>query len=80
MPIMIIYRETHENITLFHYTGCYHIYVKPMVNIILNKNIGGHYLKKPKENIIYKVIHSKIMRNYTNCYLKPLGINTQNLS
>ena len=31
-----------------------------MVNIILKNNIGGHYLKKsPKENIIYKVIHSK---------------------
>ena len=35
-----------------------------MINIILKKNIGGHYLNKkkkknPKENIIYKVIHSK---------------------
>ena len=29
-PIMIIYRKTHENITLFHYSGCYHIYLKPM--------------------------------------------------
>ena len=48
MSIMIIYRETHENITLFHYSGCYHIYLKPMINIILKKNIGGHYLKKPK--------------------------------
>ena len=53
-------RETYENITLFHYIGCYYIYLKLMVNIILKKNIGGHYLKKPlKENIIYKVIHNK---------------------
>ena len=65
MSIMIIYRESHENITLFHYSGCYHIYLKPMVNIILKKNIGGHYLKSPKENIIYKVIHSK---NYEKLY------------
>ena len=52
-------RETHENITLFHYSGCFHIYLKPMENIILKKNIGGHYLKSPKENIIYKVIYGK---------------------
>ena len=25
---MIIYRETHENITLFHYSDYYHIYLK----------------------------------------------------
>ena len=30
-----------------------------MVNIILKKNIGGHDLKSPKENIIFKEIHSK---------------------
>ena len=24
-PIMIIYRKTHVNITLFHYSGYYHI-------------------------------------------------------
>ena len=65
MSIMIIYRETHENIILFHYSTCYYIYLKPMVNIILKKNIGGHYLKSPKENIIYKVIHSK---NYEKLY------------
>ena len=65
MSIMIIYREIHENITLFHYNGCYHIDLKPMVNIILKKNIVGHYLKSPKENIIYKVIHSK---NYKKLY------------
>ena len=65
MSIMIIYREIRENITLFHYNGCYHIDLKPMVNIILKKNIGGHYLKSPKENIIYKVIHSK---NYKKLY------------
>ena len=59
MSIMIIYREIHENITLLYYNGCYHIYLKPMVNIILKKNIGGHYLKSPKENIICKVIHNK---------------------
>ena len=49
MSIMIIYRKTHENITLFHYSGCYHIYSKLMINIILKKNIGGYYLKKPQE-------------------------------
>ena len=65
MSIMIIYREIRENITLFHYNGCYHIDLKPMVNIILKKNIGGHVLKSPKENIIYKVIHSK---NYKKLY------------
>ena len=48
MSIMIIYRETHENITLFHYSDFYHIYLKQMINIILKKNIGGHYLKKPQ--------------------------------
>ena len=65
MSIMIIYRKTHENITLFHYSGCYRIYLKLMVNIILKKNIGGHYLKSLKENIIYKVIHGK---NYEKLY------------
>ena len=65
MSIMIIYTETHKNITLLHYSDCYHIYLKLMVNIILKKNIGGHYLKSPKENIIYKVIHSK---NYKKLY------------
>ena len=59
MSIMIIYRETHENITLFLYSGCYHIYLELMVNIILKENIGGHYLKSLKENITYKVIYSK---------------------
>ena len=49
MSIMIIYRKTHENIILFHYSGCYHIYSKPMINIILKKNIGSYYLKKPQE-------------------------------
>ena len=72
--IMIIYRKTHENITLFHYSGYYHIlfethgyclYLKPMVTIILKKNIEGHYLKSPKENIICKIIHSK---NYEKLY------------
>ena len=45
---MIIYKETHENITLLHYSDCYNIYLKPLINIILKKNIGGHYLKKPQ--------------------------------
>ena len=48
MSIMIIYREAHENITLFYYSGYYHIYLKLMVNIIFKKNIGGHYLQKPQ--------------------------------
>ena len=55
---MIIYRETYENITLFHYSGYYHIYTKPMVNIILKKKIL-------EVIIIYKVIHSK---NYEKLY------------
>ena len=41
------------------------IVVVTMVNIILKKNIGGYYLKSLKENIIYKVIHSK---NYEKLY------------
>ena len=74
MSIMIIYRETHENITLFHYSGCYHIYLKPLVNIILKKNIGGHYLKKSfKENIIYKVIHSKNYEKLNKLLFKAHG-------
>ena len=60
--IMIIYRKTHENITLFHYSVCYHILfethgyclsLKPMVNIILKKYWRSLF-KSPKENIIYK--------------------------
>ena len=66
-PIMIIYRKTHENITLFYCSGCYHIlfetcgyfiYLKPMVNIILKKYWRSLF-KRPKENIIYKIIHGK---------------------
>ena len=64
MSIMIIYRETHENIKLFHYSGCYHIYLKLMVNIILKNNIGGHYLKKPQRKY-HLQIHSK---NYEKLY------------
>ena len=41
------------------------IVVVTMVNIILKKNIGDHYLKSPKENIIYKVIRGK---NYEKLY------------
>ena len=46
----ILYTHVHylSYITLFHYSGCYHIYLKLMVNIILKKNIGSHYLKKPQ--------------------------------
>ena len=55
--IVIIYRKTHENITLFHYSGCYHIlietrgyclYLKPMVIIILKKYWRSLF-KSPKE-------------------------------
>ena len=73
MSIMIIYRVTHENITLFHYSVCYHICLKPMVNIILKKNIGGHYLKSPKENIIYKVIHGKYYEKLYKLLFKAHG-------
>ena len=85
---MIIYRKTHENITLFYYSGCYHILfethgyflcLKPMVNIIFKKYWRSLF-KSPKENIIYEIIHSKIMRTYTSYYLKPMEINTWNLS
>ena len=51
-----------------------------MVNIILKKNIGGHYLKSPKENIIYKVIHGKNYEKLNKLLFKPMGINTQKLS
>ena len=56
-PIINFYRKTHENITLFHYSGCYHIlietrgyclYLKPMVIIILNKYWRSLF-KSPKE-------------------------------
>ena len=73
MSIMIIYRETHENITLFHYSDCYHICLKLMVNIILEKNIGGRYLKSPKENIIYKEIHSKNYEKLKKLLFKAHG-------
>ena len=65
--IMIIYRKTHENIILFHYSSCYHIlfethryclYLKPMVNIILKKYWRSLF-KSPKENIVYKIIYGK---------------------
>ena len=60
--IMNIYRKPHENIILFHYSGCYHIlfetheycfYLKPMINIILKK-YWRLLFKSLKENIIYK--------------------------
>ena len=72
--IMIIYRKTHENITLFHYSGCYRIlfethgyclYLKPMVNIILKK-CWMSLFKSSKENIIYKIINDK---NYEKLYI-----------
>ena len=37
-PITIIYRKAYENITLFHYNGCYHILFRLMVNIIHKKH------------------------------------------
>ena len=69
--------KNHENITLFHYSGCYHIlfethgyflYLKLMVNLF-SRNIGGHYLKAQYIYIyiyiIYKIIHGK---NYEKLY------------
>ena len=44
-----------------------------MVNIILKKYWRSLF-KSPKENIIYEIIHSKIMRNYTSYYLKPIKL------
>ena len=46
-PIMIIYRKTHENITLFHYSGCYHFYLKP-IDIASIKTHGKNYEKPYK--------------------------------
>ena len=60
-------KKNHWNITLFHYSGCYHIlfkthwyffYLKLMVDIILKKYWRSLF-KSPKENIIYKIIHGK---------------------
>ena len=49
------------------------IVVVTMVNIILKKNIGGHYLKSPKENIIYKVIHGKNFEKLYKLLFKAHG-------
>ena len=49
------------------------IVVVTMVNIILKKNIGGHYLKKPKKKIIYKVIHSKNYEKLNKLLFKAHG-------
>ena len=50
------------------------IVVVTMVNIILKKNIGGHYFKKPKKkNIIYKVIHSKNYEKLNKLLFKAHG-------
>ena len=71
--IMIIYRKTHDNITLFHYRGCYHIlfethgychYLKPIVNIILKKYWRSLF-KAPKKISFTKIIHCK---NYEKLY------------
>ena len=60
MLIMIIYKETHENITLFHYSDFYHIYLKTHGKYYSQKQYWRSLFKKsPKENIIYKEIHSK---------------------
>ena len=71
-PIMIIYRKTHENITLFHYNGCYHILFKPMVNIIYKKHWRSLF-KSPKENIIYKIIYGKNYEKLCNSLFKAHG-------
>ena len=63
---IIIYRETYEKITLFHYSDCYHIYLKPMINIILKKNIGGHYLKKAPRKISFT--KQSIVKNYEKLF------------
>ena len=61
MSIMIIYRETYENITLFHYNDYYHIYLKTHGKYYSQKQYWRSLFKKKsfKENIIYKVIHCK---------------------
>ena len=70
---MIIYKKIHENITLFHYSGRYHIlfetrgyclYLKTMVNIILKKYWRSLF-KSHKEISFTKKIHSK---NYKKLY------------
>ena len=71
-------KKKKENITLFHYSGCYHIlfethgyflYLKPMVNIILKKHWRSLFKSlpapPPSQNIIYKIIHGK---NYEKLY------------
>ena len=54
MVVTIFYLK-HMDIPLFKIHGKYYS----------QENIEGHYLKNPKENIIYKVIHSK---NYEKLY------------
>ena len=49
------------------------IVVVTLVNIILKKNIGGHYLKNSKENIIYKVIHGENYEKLYKLLFKALG-------
>ena len=57
---MIIYRKPYENITLFHYSGFYHIW--NLWILPLFKTHGKYYsqeileviIQKPQENIIYK--------------------------
>ena len=78
---MIIYRKTHEDITLFHYNGCCHIlfethgyclYLKLMVNIILKKYWRSLF-KSPKENIINKIIYGKNYEKLFNFFFKAYG-------
>ena len=48
MSIMIIYRETHENITLFHYSVVTIFYLKPIV-IASIKTHGKYYSQETIE-------------------------------
>ena len=47
-PIIIIYRKTHENITLFHYSVVTIFYLKPM-DIAFIKTHGKYYSKETFE-------------------------------
>ena len=71
-PITIINRKAYENITLFHYNGCYHILFKLMVNIIHKKHWRSLF-KSPKENIIYKITYGKNYEKLYNLLFKAHG-------
>ena len=65
---MIIYRKTHENITLFHYSGCYHGKYYSQ-----EKYWRSLFKKTQKKNIIYKVIHSKNYEKLNKLLFKAHG-------